>query len=175
MIAGLFLAFALQGGTGDPAQPSSAPAEPTMMIVEFPRGAPMIGFPRRCPGSTEEVPPEDEICHAELYQGQVRVVRHLSGPRIGRPGLVRLTAHARNWRPGTRMLVVSRPFEDRGTTGQFAFWWDLPKDEQDFCIAVEDLARWSDGPVTRQFAYGARRRFWPAHYSGPTEFRCISG
>ncbi len=175
MSAVLLLALALQGGAGA-AAPAPAPAtEPTMMIVEFTRGAPMIGFPRRCPGSTEEVPPENEICLAELYQGRVRVVRHLSGPRLGRHALVRLTAHARGWRPGTRMIVATRPFEDQGTTGQFAIWWDLPKDDRDYCLATEDLANWGDGPVSRLFAYGTRRRFWAPHHVEPAEFRCIAG
>jgi hypothetical protein len=173
MSAALLLALALQGAAG-----AAAPgpvAEPTMMIVEFTRGAPMIGFPRRCPGSTEEVPPEDEICLAELYQGRVRVVRHLSGPRLGRHGLVRLTAHARHWRPGTRMIVATHPFADQGTTGQFAFWWDLPRDDEDYCVAAGELARWGDGPVSRQFAYGSRRRFWAPYHVEPAEFRCIEG
>ena len=127
MIALSLLVLALQGGAEAMARNTEPAPEPTLMIVEFTQGAPMIGFPRGCGDSDD-----GSICLAEVYQGPVRVVRHLSGPRLGRRSLVRLTAHARRWRPGTRMLVATRPFEDQGTTGQFAIWWRSPEADGDF-------------------------------------------
>jgi hypothetical protein len=174
-IASLFLAFAaLLWAAPVPAQPQPSSAGPTMMIVEFPRGVPVIGLPARCPGSTEEDSAHD-ICFAELYEGRAIVVRHLLGPRLRRHERVRLTAHAQRWRGGTRMLVVTRPFDDRGTTGHFAFWWHLPEVDGDFCVAAGDLALWGDGPVTRQFARGYRRRFSAHGYLERADFRCIRG
>jgi hypothetical protein len=154
--------------------PAAPAAGPTMMIVEFPRGVAVIGLPARCPGSTEEDSAND-ICFAELYEGRAIVVRHLIGPRIRRHERVRLTAHARRWQGGTRMLVVTWPFDDRGTTGHFATWWHLPEADGDFCVAAGDLAEWGDGPVTRQFARGYRRRFHAHGYLERADFRCIRG
>jgi hypothetical protein len=171
----LLLALAAQSGTPAATQSQASPTEPTIMIVEFPRGVPVIGLPARCPGSTEEEALENDICIAELYEGRAVVVRHLLGPRIRRHEPVRLTAHARRWPGGTRMLVVTRPFEDRGRTGQFAFWWHLPEADGDFCVAAETLAEWSGGPVSRQFARGYRRRFRANGYLEPADFRCIRG
>lgn len=171
MIGAAVLALALQAGPG--AVPPSS--DPTIMIVEFPRGAPVIGLPARCPGSTEEVPPEDEICLAELYQGPAVLIRHLSGPRVGRRSVVRLTAHARRWREGTRMLVVTRPFEDRVTSGNFALWWRLPEENGDYCMVAEDIARDGDNVVTRQFAAGYRQRFRGRGSRDPADFHCLRG
>lgn len=170
-----FLALAALPCAAPAATQGPAPAtEPTVMIVEFPRGVPMIGFPRRCPGSTEDEP-LDEICLAEMYEGRGLVVRHLSGPHIRRHDRVRLTAHARRWPGGTRMLVATRPFDDRGTTGHFAFWWHLPEPDGDFCIGAQNLAEWGDGPVTRVLARGYRRRFRAFGYLERADFRCIRG
>jgi len=145
-----------------------------MMIVEFPRGARFVGFPRRCPGATED-DGADDICLAELYQGWARVVRHLSGPQVARRALLRLTAHARRWPEGTRMLVATRPFEDQGVSGNFALWWDLPLDGDDYCMTVNDMARSGDNEITRVFARGGARRFHPIDYSDRADFRCIRG
>jgi hypothetical protein len=73
------------------------------------------------------------------------------------------------------MLVVTRPFDDRGTTGHFAVWWHLPEADGDFCVAAETVAEWGDGPVTRQFARGYRRRFRAHGYREPADFRCVRG
>lgn len=174
----LLLSLAVDGSAGV-AAPGPAPAtEPTLMVVEFPRGAPYIGEPRRCPGTPpDESDPGDgnDICLAELYQGRADVVLHLAGPRTEAHPLVRLTAHARRWGPGTRMLVVTRPFEDAGTVGRFAPWWLLPEEDGDYCLSVEELARAGDNPVTRQFATGYRRHFRARGYSESTDFRCLHG
>lgn len=165
-LAALLLAMAGQG--------PAPPPEPTMMIVEFPRGVPVIGLPARCPGSTGEES-EQDICIAELYEGRAVLVRHLLGPRIRRHERVRLTAHARRWRAGTRMLVATQPFDDRGTTGHFAFWWHMPEADGDFCISARNLAEWGDGPVTRVLARGYWRRFRAFGYLESADFRCIRG
>jgi hypothetical protein len=171
MIAALLLAATMAPGQAVGAQTAS---EPTIMIVEFPRGARFIGFPRRCPGSTEEVLPEDELCLAELYEGWARVVRHLSGPRVTGRQRLRLTGHARRWGSGTRMLVLTWPFDDRGTRGNFAAWWDEPAQGDDYCMPVEDMNRAGDNAITRLFSQGYARRFQPFGYLR-TDFRCIRG
>lgn len=175
MIALPLLVLALQGGTEAMAQIIEPAPEPTLMIVEFPSGAPVIGLPARCPGAPPDEPANESICLAELYQGPVRVVRHLSGPRLGRGLLVRLTAHARRWRPGTRMIVATRPFEDQGTAGQFAIWWLSPEADGDFCLAEEDLAQGGDPVLIQAFGQGYRRNFRPSGYVERADFRCIRG
>jgi hypothetical protein len=172
----LLLSLAVQGNAGV-AAPGPAPlTEPTIMVVEFPRGAPYFGLPQRCPGTPADEPThENDICLAELYQGQADVVLHLAGPRTGPHPLLRLTAHARRWRPGTRMLVITRPFADQGTVGDFALWWHLPEEDGDYCLSVEDLARGDDNPVRRQFANGYRRHFRARGYLERVDFRCLHG
>jgi hypothetical protein len=174
--AALLLALALQGGTEAAVPAPAALSEPTIMVVEFPRGAPYVGLPRRCPGTPADEPTrEDDICLAELYQGRTDVVLHLAGPRAGPHPLIRLTAHARRWRPGTRMLVATQPFEDQGTVGNFAIWWHLPEEDGDFCLEAEDLPTWGDNPVTRLFATGYRRHFRASGYLESFDFRCLHG
>ena len=73
------------------------------------------------------------------------------------------------------MLVVTRPFTDRGTSGNFALWWRLPEEDGDFCVEARQLADWDDGPVTRQFLAGYRRRFQASGYLERSDFRCIRG
>jgi len=172
MIAALLLAANMAPGQEVAAAP--AVAEPTVMIVEFPRGARFIGFPQRCPGSTEEVPPEDELCTAELYEGWVRVVRHLSGPRITGRQRLRLTAHARHWRSGARLMVLTWPFDDRGTRGNFAPWWQEPAGRDDYCLATDEIEQLGDNAITRIFRRGYAIRFQPPGYLR-TDFRCIRG
>lgn len=158
-----------------PAQP---PPEPSIAIVEFPAGAPVIGLPARCPGEPA-TPEEDEeaggevICLAGLYQGRVLVNRHLSGPRIPPGTRVRLTAHARHWRRGQRLLVALIPFRDGKVSGLFAYYWATPLDASLYCASVADLARWGDNPVSRVYAAGVRQRFRPRRWDERTDFRCI--
>lgn len=172
----LLLSLAVQGNAGGAVPGPALAAEPTIMVVEFPRGAPFIGFPQRCPGASDDEPQDGQsICLAETYQGRADVVLHVAGPRAGPHPLVRLTAHARRWRPGTRMLVVTRPFEDQGTVGNFAAWWHLPEEDGDYCLSVEALARGDDNPVTRQFASGYRRHFRASGYLERFDFRCLHG
>jgi hypothetical protein len=166
MISALLLALAFQGQPGSEAQAQAPAPEPTIMIVEFPRGARLIGVPQHCDtGGT--------LCFAELYEGQAEIVRHLSGPPVGRNARLRWTALARRWPAGMRMLVATRPFEDQGVTGNFALWWDLPADGDDYCMTTEDMARSGDNEITRRFANGYARRFRPRGYSQRAEFRCI--
>lgn len=73
------------------------------------------------------------------------------------------------------MMVLTIPFNDQGKTGNFAYWWDLPTDGEDYCMDAETLTRWSDDPVGRAFAKGYQRRFRPDHYVERTDFRCIRG
>ena len=177
LLAGvLLIVLACQGGAGSAQAPAPATdPEPSLAIVEFPQGARFIGFPKRCPGSTDDDVGEGDICLAELYEGRALTIRHLSGPRLRWRERLRLTAHARNWRAGTRMMVLTIPFNDRGTTGNFAYWWDLPNDGDDYCLSTEELAGWGDDPVSRAFAKGHRRHLRPDFYVERTDFRCIKG
>jgi hypothetical protein len=170
---GLVAAAAALASAG--AAETPPPREPTVMIVEFPRGAPFLGFPARCPGSPPDADPAEEICLAELYQGRIRVVRHISGPRVAMGTRLRLTAHARNWPHGMRMMVATVPFNDNGTRGQFAFWWETPEENGDYCHGEAHLAEWDDGPVRRAFLRGYRRHFRPWMYAEATDTRCIPG
>jgi hypothetical protein len=170
MRAAVFVAVFL---TAASVQAEESVSEPTVMVVEFPRGARFVGFPSRCPGATDDQ--EAEMCLAELYEGGAINIRHVAGPRIEHRFRLRLTAHARSWPPGTRMLVAVLPFEDRGVTGRFAYWWDLPAAGDAFCQTVEDLQRWPDGAVRQAFMRGFRRRFRPAGYVETADFRCIRG
>lgn len=174
MIAALLLSLALQG-EAEAAWSAAQAAEPTIMVVEFTRGASYIGVPRRCPGSTSDEPDnEGDLCMAELYQGHAVVVRHLSGPRLRRP-LVRVTGHALRWTSGTRILVVTRPFEDAGTRGNFALWWHPPEEDGDYCLEAEGLARNASSALARAFATGYRRHFRAFGYVEPVDFRCVHG
>lgn len=148
------------------------PPEPTMMIIEFPQGAPMIGFPRRCPDAPDDESEGEAICMAELYQGRAEVIRHLSGPPTNRE-LVRLTAHARRWLPGLRMLVAAVPFHDGDVSGLFAYWWHLPEANGDFCLAGESLQRLDESPIRRAFVAGYHRRFRARGHLEAVDFRCI--
>jgi hypothetical protein len=158
-----------------PAETPPVAPEPSIMVVEFPRGVPMIGFPAHCPGSPPDADPAEEICLAELYQGRIRVVRHISGPRVAMGSRLRLTAHARGWPGGTRMLVATVPFDDRGTRGQFAFFWEMPEENGDYCHGEDHLEEWEDGPLRRAFFRGYRRHFRPWRYAEATDTRCIRG
>lgn len=157
-----------------PPQTGQPVPEPTVMIVEFPEGAPMIGFPRRCPGAPADEDDSEWICLAELYQGRIEIIRHLSGPRARRGEFVRLTAHARNWYPGLQMIVATVPFRDGGITGRFAWWWHLPEANDDFCLPTEELPG-SEEHIRRAFESGYLRRFKPFGYIERVEARCIRG
>lgn len=157
------------------AQAAQGP-EPSVMIVEFPRGAPMIGFPHFCPGSSPDEDQSEIICLAELYQGRIRTVRHMSGPPVARGTRLRLTAHARPLARGTRMIVATYPFRDGEVSGQFAFWWALPEENGDFCVAAQTLDEWPDSPVRRTFERASYRRHFRADgYVEAADFRCVSG
>jgi len=150
-------------------------AVPSVAIVEFPRGAAFFGLPLVCPGSPPDSDRADQICLSEVYQGRVRVVRHLSGPRLGRGTIVRLKAHARQWGRGTRMLVAAVPFEDGRVSGAYAYWWDLPEENGDFCEPREDFRKEASGnPLARPFEAGYRRRFRPRGFQDEAEFLCIA-
>jgi hypothetical protein len=171
----LLAALALSGAARAADRQDVRQPRTTVMVAEFPRGVVVIGSPARCPGAPAEEDAEDSICLAELYEGRVRVVRHISGPRVRMGTRVRMTAHARRWPPGTRMLVATVPFNDRGTTGRFAFWWDMPEERGDFCEPAEDVARWQEGPLRRAFEAGSRRRFRAYGYRERVDMICIQG
>lgn len=155
------------------AQPMAV--EPTIAIVELPRGLAFAGFPRVCPGDTAEIDPEEGLCIAELYQGDSRVVRRLSGPQLPRRGVLRLTSHGNRWGDGSRLLVILYPFEDRGVAGLFAPWWHQAEENGEFCLETSMLARPEWAMVARAFKRGRTRRFRADGYVERAEFRCVGG
>lgn len=156
--AGLLL-LAAAGASPSAATDPAAFSEPGVMIVEYRRQARMVGFPAVCPGDPPNLPPDDGLCMAELYEGPARVIRHLAGPPARLPGPLRLTAHARRWPAGTRLLVIARPFEDGGVKGTFAFWWQQPGRDGDFCLGKQQIERLPEGPLRSVFLQENRRRF----------------
>ena len=172
---GLFRAVAVGLGlVGTEAATAQGPApEPTVMIVEFPRGAHFVGFPRVCPGSSEDDPDPAGLCLAELYEGWAERVRYLSGPRLDDRIRIRLTAHARRWPAGSRLIVALVPFQDGGTTGQFATWWRSPEENGHYCMDDQTLQRWEDGPVRRLLLEGYRKRFQAVGWLETADFHCI--
>ena len=155
------LAFA----AGIAAQPA---VEPTVMIVEFEPA--YVGIPAGC-----EVP--ETICLAELYEGPVKVLRHLSGPPIRSGEIVRYQRHGQLIHPRIRVIVSARPFEDKGTgtRGYFAFWWDRPVEPGKYCLTDEELKSWSaDDPVRLVFDSAKLRHFRPKGWDEADDFRCIS-
>jgi hypothetical protein len=146
--------------------------EPSVMIVEFERKARFIGFPSRCPGSSEDVNPEEEICMAELYQERAQRIRHISGPVLPRRFLLRTTAHSAHvlLRPGSRIIVAVKAFEDKETTGQFAFWWQPEDENKRICLTEKDIAELNAGPAFRS----ARRKRYQNGYTGEVIWsRCL--
>ena len=160
--------------TGAFAVSAQQPApETTVMIVELRRGAHYVGLPRVCPGATGNETEGEGLCLAELYEGWASRVRHLSGPRLDQRVRLRMTAHARTWPPGTRLLVTTIPFRDGEVTGQFALWWHLPDVDGHYCMSNEDLEEWEDSPTRRVFLQGRRHHFRPPHWDRARDFHCI--
>jgi hypothetical protein len=162
-VLGLAVAIA-----AEPAKPMDS--QPTVMIVEFePK---YVGMPVSCGDPDEEGNPT--ICLAELYEGPVRVLRHLSGPAIPSGQILRYSHHGQFINPRIRLIVAARPFEDKGTKGYFAFWWDRPTEPGSYCVTDEELERWPNGPVRKVFLAGQFRHFRPPDYDEAADFRCLS-
>ncbi len=148
------------------AQDDMVEAEPTLAVVEFTRGAPFIGIPAGCNGP-------DQICLAELYEGQATPVRHISGEELPRRFTLRFTSHAMRVRPGARMLVWTRPFEDGESTGYFVSWWDLERFDGLYCETEEMLERYPEGPVRTAFENGVPRHGRETADHDAADYLCI--
>lgn len=102
-----------------------------------------VGPPAVCPGSSPQDDPTRVICTASLYQARVSLARLLGDEEIERRFTLRFTASAEwiNWVRGTKALVATRPFEDKGTEGHFAYWWNWENQEGRFCEGEEFVAK----------------------------------
>jgi len=175
-LGGLRWIAALAVGLGHAGVAAEQPAAGfTVMIVELPQGTRFIGVPARCAGVDPDEDPAEIICFAELYQGPARVVRHIAGPRVTGRRLLRLIAHHMPRKPETQLLVATRPFEDKGTRGDFAAWWSRPAENGDYCEARESVAEWPDSTLKEAFLKARKRRFRPPGEPQTTEFLCIRG
>jgi hypothetical protein len=138
----LVLLAALLATAGEPvrAQALDQP-EPSFVFAQIDQPARMIGYPAVCPGSSPEEDQSEVICLAELYEADVRVLRHLDGPETGDTLRVRFTAHSFSavWREDVRFLLGLVPFEDQGNTGHFAWFWDWESDGE-LCEGEDNLA-----------------------------------
>lgn len=121
--------------------PQSADPAPTLVLAEVVRPARYIGIPRTCfePDENGEMP----ICMMEIYEADVRTLRHWSGPEVPARMTVRFTAHSAHavWQRGTRFVLQLRPFEDAGRSGLFASYWDWEDRNGEFCNQDETIAR----------------------------------
>lgn len=145
---------------------------PSIMIVEFERPARYIGEPQVCPGASPDDDPAEVLCMASLYQERARVLRHLAGPRL--PARIRLRTTTHSFvgllRPGNAIVVEVTPFNDNGTEGYFASWWQSEDEWGRICLDEDTIAELG---VERQFRSG-RRQGWHDPTSGETSWsRCI--
>ena len=140
--------------------------EPSVLIVEFEPS--YVGIPVGC-----ENP--ETICLAELYEGPMRVLQHLSGPSIQSGQILRYSRHGQYIKPRVRLVVAVRPFEDNGTKGYFAFWWERPVEPGKYCVTVDQFKSWSaEDPVRRVFSTAKVRHFQPAGWDESDDFHCIT-
>jgi hypothetical protein len=113
---------------------------PTLVLAEVTRPARYIGIPQSCvePDESGEVP----ICLMEIYEAEVRTLRHWSGPDVPARFTVRFTAHSFHgvWRRGTRFILRLLPFEDAGRSGLFASYWDWEDTNGEFCNDDQAIA-----------------------------------
>jgi hypothetical protein len=131
----------------------NAASEDSTLLVELRDNARMIGLPAVCPGSSPDENQEEIICLAELYEVPVRVLRHIDGAPTPRRLNVRFTAHSFHavWRRNVRFLLIVRPFEDKGRTGHFAWFWDWENDEGRFCKTAEEVGHYEEFTVSRVY------------------------
>ena len=147
---------------------NTAALEPTVMIVEFVDRPEYVGQPAAC--SDEE----GSICFAELHEGRIRILRRLTGPPIPSGQLLRLISHHLPILSPI-MIVATRPFEDKGTTGNFALRWEPLVAPGTHCVSDEDYRSWSaDDPLRRAFSAAKTRHFRPANWDEAADFRCIT-
>ncbi len=159
-LAALLLAVPAAAQEADPV------VEPTLAVIEFTRAAPFIGVPANCGEG-------GDICFTELYQGQATTVRHVSGDELPRRFTLRLPGHAMRISRGARMLVFVQPFEDQGTQGYFAQWWDQERFDGLYCVTLEQLERFPDGPVRTAFENGVPRHGRETRDYGEADYLCI--
>jgi hypothetical protein len=153
--------------------------EPSSLLVKISNPAKMIGYPAVCPGSTPEENQEEILCMAELYEAKVRVLRHLGGPKTDHYLTIRFTAHSFHavWRKNVRFLLMVTPFEDKGSRGHFAFYWDWENGQRKFCKRTEHFADWEPVPMKSLYDAGKRRITGEdeEHWSENIEISCVTG
>jgi hypothetical protein len=130
---GLAAAYALAVPASAQTQPERPKFERALLVVEFKASAKFIGFPKHCPGVTEdEEAAGDVLCNAALYEGPVTVVQHLAGSRTVKGRRLRYTAHAYPMFRGMRLLVLAYVMPEGG--GMFAPYWEWPDEQGEVCL-----------------------------------------
>ena len=134
-------AFAEQGQEAGQSKETDAELVSSFVLVRLSGDAKMIGYPAVCPGTSPQEDQSQILCMAELYEAPVRVIRHLGGPRTDRALTIRFTAHSfyAVWRKDVRFLLSVVPFEDKGSTGHFAWQWDWENENGEFCKGTDAL------------------------------------
>ncbi len=119
----------------------SLPAAASYLLVQLTGKAKMIGYPAVCPGSSPDEDQSEIICLAELYEAPAHVLQHLGGAPTERRLTIRFTAHSFHavWQKDVRFLLGVVPFEDKGATGHFAYFWDWEGDTGEFCRGANEL------------------------------------
>ena len=154
------------------------PAEPSTLLVQLTGKAKMIGYPAVCPGSSADDNQSEIICMAELYEAPARVIQHLDGARTERRLTIRFTAHSFHavWQKDVRFLLGVVPFEDKGATGHFAYFWDCEGDTGEFCRGAKELDDLA--PPIRDFYRSGRVRKATARdadWERGWEIACVKG
>jgi hypothetical protein len=131
--------FALAAPAFAQTQPGRPGLERALLVVEFTARAKFIGFPKHCPGATEEEEAEgDVLCTAALYEGPVRIVQRLAGSPAVKGKRLRYTAHAYPMVRGMRLLVLAYVMPENGN--MFAPYWEWPGEEGDVCLDAKQAA-----------------------------------
>ncbi len=126
------LALAAAPANPAPSEVALPPFTPTVMIVEYEKPVRYLGQPASC---------ANDICLMELYEEHAQRIKHISGPVIPRRFLLRTTSHSMYvlLRPGSRIIVAVSDFEDKGTVGKFAYWWQPEDEHRRICLTEEQI------------------------------------
>ncbi|QNO26904.1 hypothetical protein EEB18_019655 [Sphingopyxis sp. OPL5] len=132
------------------AKAAAEEAERSTLLVQIVTPAEYVGVSQWCVDAIDD----GDLCVGELYEADVKVLRHLGGPPTAARLKMRFTAHSfsSKWQRDVRFLLVASPFEDKGSSGYFTNNWDWENRDGLFCREAEDAADEDDGPLKRLYA-----------------------
>ncbi len=144
--------------TAAPIASPALPADASYLLVQLTGKVKWIGYPAVCPGSSPDEDQSGSICVAELFEAPARVIQHLGGAQTERRLTIRFTAHSfrRVWDKNVRFLLGVVPFDDKGATGHFAYFWHWEDGEGEFCRDTYELNDFA--PPIRDFYRSGRIR-----------------